>query len=225
MPRNLNRPLRHLATLAIVLSASPAIALDACDEIERFLEGAGYAHQRADSGSGCGFEATAPGGGVLSVRPGQDGTSFELGGLRGVEPESGAWSRRIEPSGTTCLDGDAAGMLRGQISAFDLVLNRLMGSRDGGRSVPYQFSRPFAASQLTAPLFTMTEMAGIGSSFSYGDPDGHVFPIQGQLTQESDFTIDLRMQVGVVGPNLILGTWHGSHGNCWARGFVEWRRQ
>ncbi|MEZ5332515.1 MAG: hypothetical protein R2991_10790 [Thermoanaerobaculia bacterium] len=216
-----------VAVSLVALTAAPAAA----QTVEDFLESADMTFTLEEADEMAVYEVTTKDGYTFTLFEAEDGYTFTLDESRPpTVPQSGDWSREFEVLRIDCSDhgprGEAA--IRSAVAGIEPILNNFLGSTDGGATAPYRFSPPFDAEQLLGSLFGVLEMAEISSRVTYGETGRNLYTAKGRLMQPSDFTVEFQMELGVVGPCLIMGEWFGAVADdpdCRAAGLVTWQKQ
>lgn len=215
-----------LAASLVALPAAPAAA----QTIEDFLTSADMTFTLEEVDEMAVYDVTTKDGYTFSLSEAEEGYTFTLGEAgASTVPQSGNWSRKFEAILIDCRGAGSGGdnVIRGIVGRIEPVLNNFLGSTDGGLTAPYRFSDPFGAEQVLGPLFGVLEMAEISSQVTYGENGRDLYTAKGRLMQPSDFTVEFQAELGVVGPCLIMGDWHGAVADnpaCRASGLVTWQK-
>jgi hypothetical protein len=211
------------------LAIGLAAPLAADDAVERFLAEGDMTFTLDEADKLAVYNVTTADGYTFKLSETEDGYTFTLDEARGpATPQSGNWSRRFDPTRIDCsTNRDMRAAIQLMIGRFDELVNNFLGSTDGGRTAPYEFTAPFGAEQLLGRILEVLEMAEISSEVTYGSDGGYMHTAQGQLSQPSDFTVSFKMEL-FAGRCLIMGDWYGAavdNPSCQAWGLVQWQRE
>lgn len=221
--RNGLRLLGAIALLGLPM-AEPAAAQSSsyCDSIEQMLETAGMTYTRTGTDGHC-ADVETPGGTRRIYKP-EDVMDLIKEGPDPIQPADGNWRRDTEVDKVDCPGAEALyPAIVAQIQQMDRVLSTLMGSTDGGDTVPYRFRSTFNASLLLGPMISALNRAHIGTTpVQYTRLGQNVFQAVGEITQPSTFNIGYEVELGVISQHLIMGHWYGEAEGCSAQGTFYW---